>query len=331
MPWSRGLEDDRRFRRTLLAVLSVCLLLGWLLPQIDIPLPERWEILEEQERLTQLVKEDLPAPVAVVEPKPVDPVDQEESAPEADDEAAPELADKAQPESNPAPAAQANTGTESGPGRGAGSRGLLAFREQFAGVAATNDAVDRLGSNARIHDPSAVTDGRPERSLVTSQAPGSSGGINVAALSRGTGGGTGTQLSGVAVTRATSTLGTGNGNGNGSGTGRGGKGGKGTGSGAMAGRTDEEIQIVFDRHKAALYRLYNRELRQNPTLRGQIVLRLTIQPDGSVSSCEVKSTDMKAPQLAEQVVERVKTFDFGAKSGIPAITIVYPIDFLPAT
>src|SRR5690606_27176738 len=146
------------------------------------------------------------------------------------------------------------------------------------------------------------------------------------------GGGTGTQLSGVAVTRATSTLGTGNGTGNGtgSGSGRGGT-GKGTGSGASAGRTAEERQIVFDRHQAALYRLYNRELRQDPTLRGQLVLRLTIQPDGSVSFCEVKSTDMKAPQLAAQVVERVKTFDFGAKPGIPAVTIVYPIDFLPAT
>ena len=55
------------------------------------------------------------------------------------------------------------------------------------------------------------------------------------------------------------------------------------GDGAQPGRTDEEIQIVFDRHKAALYRLYNRELRNDPTLKGQMILRLTIQPDGSVS------------------------------------------------
>ena len=40
---------------------------------------------------------------------------------------------------------------------------------------------------------------------------------------------------------------------------------------------------------------------------------------------------MKAPNLATQVVTRVKGFDFGAKDGIPAITILYPIDFLPAT
>ena len=97
-----------------------------------------------------------------------------------------------------------------------------------------------------------------------------------------------------------------------------------------SGRTDEEIQIVFDRHKAALYRLYNRELRRNPTLQGQMILRLRIEPDGSVSLCELQSSDMKAPKLAAQVVGRVKTFDFGAKD-VPPVTIVYPIDFLPAT
>ena len=77
--------------------------------------------------------------------------------------------------------------------------------------------------------------------------------------------------------------------------------------------------------------MYNRELRKNPTLRGQIVLRLTIEPDGSVSMCELKSSDMKAPNLAKQVVTRVHSFDFGAKDGVAAITIAYPIDFLPAT
>jgi hypothetical protein len=100
--------------------------------------------------------------------------------------------------------------------------------------------------------------------------------------------------------------------------------------GMSAGRTDEEIQIVFDRYKAALYRLYNRELRKDPTLRGQLVLRLTIEPDGSVSLCELHQSDMDAPLLAEQVVDRVSTFDFGAKEDIVAITIIYPIDFLPA-
>jgi hypothetical protein len=61
-----------------------------------------------------------------------------------------------------------------------------------------------------------------------------------------------------------------------------------------------------------------------------MVLRLTIEPDGSVSMCTLQSSDMNAPELAAQVVERVKTINFGAKEGVQALTIVYPIDFLPA-
>ena len=102
-------------------------------------------------------------------------------------------------------------------------------------------------------------------------------------------------------------------------------------SGPGAARTDEEIQIVFDRYKASFYRLYNRELRNNPTLQGKMIVKLTIEPDGSVSMCVLQSSDMDAPDLAAQVVSRVKTINFGAKDGVQAVTISYPIDFLPAT
>ena len=153
--------------------------------------------------------------------------------------------------------------------------------------------------------------------MVTSSAPGSSGGINLSNISRDVGGG-GENFEGVRVTQASSSIGGGGGP------------GRPLSAGATAGRTDEEIQIVFDRYKAALYRLYQRELRKNPTLRGQLVLRLTIEPDGSVSMCELQSSTMDAPALAQQVVDRVKIIDFGAKEDIGAMTIVYPIDFLPA-
>jgi hypothetical protein len=74
----------------------------------------------------------------------------------------------------------------------------------------------------------------------------------------------------------------------------------------------------------------NPELRKDPTLCGQVILRLTIEPDGSVSFCVLQSSDMNAPALTQQVVERVIGFDFGAKEDIVAVTIIYPIDFLPA-
>lgn len=208
-----------------------------------------------------------------------------------------------------------------------GTAGILAFKDQFASLA-QDQVAPRLGADARY---GAADDGggRPSsHSVLTTTTPGTSGGINVASLNHSVGGG---------------------GGGGGGGNGRGGAGGVsiarasspieaiGGGadrpkarSGPGAARTDEEIQIVFDRYKASFYRLYNRELRNNPTLKGQMVLRLTIEPDGSVSMCVLNSSDMNAPDLAAQVVDRVKTINFGAKEGVQAITIVYPIDFLPA-
>jgi hypothetical protein len=145
--------------------------------------------------------------------------------------------------------------------------------------------------------------------------------VGLASLSRNVGGQGGDGIAGVQVGRATSSIGSGGG---------GGSGRPMAGGGPGPARTDEEIQIVFDRHKAALYRLYNRELRRDPTLQGQMVLRLRIEPDGRVSLCELQSSDMRAPQLSAQVVDRVRSFDFGAKQNVPTVTILYPIDFLPA-
>ena len=102
------------------------------------------------------------------------------------------------------------------------------------------------------------------------------------------------------------------------------------GSGVIATRVGE-IQIVFDKYKAALYRIYNRELRANPTLQGKVVLRITIEPNGSVSLAKVEDTDMDAKAMLAKVVARVKKFNFGAKEGVPPTTILYPIDFLPAS
>jgi hypothetical protein len=61
-----------------------------------------------------------------------------------------------------------------------------------------------------------------------------------------------------------------------------------------------------------------------------MILRITIEPDGQVSACKVESTDLGSPALVAEVVDRVKKFNFGAKDGVPRVSILYPIDFLPA-
>jgi outer membrane biosynthesis protein TonB len=281
------------------------------------PAPEPEAALELPERVVRFIdltqRQALPPAPAVEPPRP----EQPEPKPEPQ-QVASEQAPTPPPVVEPAPA------PEVAPRQRAEASGLLAFRESFADIAERRPAA-QLGSAARVSNAGAGDNRLPTRALVTSLAPGSSGGINLASISRQVGGdgGGGGSLAGVEVGRVTSNIGEGAGGANGAGT------GDRAWAGAAAGRTDEEIQIVFDRYKASLYRLYNRELRANPTLRGQMVLRLTIEPSGAVSFLELQSTDMKAPALVEQVLERVRTFDFGAKD-VAAITIVYPIDFLPA-
>jgi hypothetical protein len=305
MPWTRGGEDDVRYRKTLRRVLLASLLFALLAPWIPLPVRPPEEAVEVPDRVVRMMMQPRPVPPppppqeVVVEPKPVEVA---ETAPET------------KPPEGP------GKGTGEGPATGPG-KGILAFREKLSSFK-ENQALSRLGAQARIHG-AGTSSGLVQRSMVTTMAPGSSGGINLADLSRNVGGGAGggAGLEGVQIARATSTIAGGSGGGE-RGVGR---------DGPPLGRTDEEIQIVFDRYKSALYRLYNRELRNDPTLKGQMVLRIRIEPDGSVTLCELQVTDMKAPQLVAQVLERVRTFDFGAKEGIPAITILYPIDFLPAT
>jgi hypothetical protein len=207
-----------------------------------------------------------------------------------------------------------------------GRAGILAFKEQFASLTQDKDA-PRLGNDARYAAADEVGLAS-SHSLLTTNTPGSSGGIDAGSLSHSVGGGGGRGGGGggmggpgLQVARAKSSI-AGIGGGDGRPKAR---------SGMGASRTDEEIQIVFDRYKSAFYRDYNRTLRINPTLQGKMVLRLTIEPDGSVSMCQLQSTDMDSPDLVTQVVNRVKTINFGPKDGVPAVTIVYPIDFLPAT
>src|SRR6266403_992861 len=160
------------------------------------------------------------------------------------------------------PAPEAGFSVEPTPESKVGKAGILALKDKFASLA-EDTAVVPLGADARHAAADDV--GRPSaRSLLTSNTPGSSGGINVASLSRSVGGG--------------------GGGGGGGGNGGGGVGGRGTGAdggggGGIGGvgvgravssitpitgadrpkarggpgpaRTDEEIQIVFDRYKAS--------------------------------------------------------------------------------
>ncbi len=173
--------------------------------------------------------------------------------------------------------------------RKASQAGLLPFADQLS------DLRDKFDVKKEDLAPlaSARGDGgtpRAERSLITTRTGTLTGGINTAGVSSGFGSGSGT-LDGHGTTRMQVPLG-------GSGSGNALRGGDGdnvsrSGKGKKASRSQEEIELVFDRNKAAIYSLYNRALRDNPALLGKVVFELTIAPWGEITDCRIVSSELK--------------------------------------
>lgn len=302
MQWMRG-DEDRRSRKGLAIALCAWLLIIIVFPFIKIP--ERVAPLAE--KLPERVVTVIPEAKKLEQAPPPPPELTRPIEKKVDRKSTPTRTDTAKVEQRPVPKQQPTTKPQ----------GILAFKDSLTAVD-DMPAVANLGKAAKLSTDTGAA--RPERAMLTSSAPGSGSGINLASESRsfGNGGGGRAGIKGVALTRASSGI-----------NAIAAKDSAGGGSSRRGGRSDEEIQIVFDRHKSALYRLYQRELRNDATLQGKVILRLTIEPDGSVSMAQVKSSEMEAPGLVSDIVARVKGFNFGAKD-VPAVTIVYPMNFLPA-
>lgn len=188
--------------------------------------------------------------------------------------------------------------------------GLMAMRNELAAL-----------QNA--FDMSALSDSSPlskaetsrttsTRSSLDKSAKKGSGGINTSSLSRKTGG---SGLAGRKTAAVKSNIGTG-----------------GTGQHRASRRNtraEEEIALVFEKNKGAIFSLYNRALRKDPTLQGKVVLELTIAPNGRVTKCRIVSSELNDKSLERKLVARIKLFRFSAKK-VKTITVTYPIDFLPS-
>ena len=141
-------------------------------------------------------------------------------------------------------------------------QGMLALADELADLRDQNLDLE----NPQMKTP--VEDARSERTLITSQAGRASGGINTSNLARGFGGGAG------AIGTHTTTQVQ---HGQGLDPNAGGRVQR-TGTSGKASRAREEVEVVFDRNKGALYALYGRALRDKPELQGKLVLEFKIEP-----------------------------------------------------
>ena len=188
--------------------------------------------------------------------------------------------------------------------------GLMAMKSELSSLQNAFD-MSSLTSSAPL-SKAETSRTSSSKSAVTQSASKGSGGINTSSLSTRTGG------SGLATRNSAdvkSNIGTG--------------GASEYKEASRNSRAEEEIALVFEKNKGAIFSLYNRALRKDPTLQGKVVLELTIDPSGVVTNCRIVSSELNNPSLEQKLIARIKLFRFAAKS-VKTVTVTYPIDFLPS-
>jgi TonB family protein len=300
LPWTPSPDDERRVRRVLGAALGIFIGLGIVIP-----------LLPQKER-AQLAAPAVPERVVeflLQRPKPLPPPEPKVERPRPEPEVAPQIE---RPRPVPAPVADAPPRPDAR--KKAAASGLLALSDQLAQL--RDLEVDRA-TDAQALNAGSGEKTRVDRALLTARSGEGSGGIAVSSASSGFGGGS-TGLAGHATAKVASGV-------DAAPAGDVQRSGK----SSKASRTREEVELVFDRNKSAIYALYARALRDNPALQGKVVLEVTIAPSGEVTDCRVVSSDLADAELERKLVARVKMFRFEARD-VAQMTTTKPIEFFPA-
>jgi len=291
LPWSKT-ENDIRFNKVLKRSLLIFLVLIIIIPFLPTPEIEKKELKQVAPRLAKLLIAKKKQKVAAPKPKPA-----------AKKKTSKKEVAKKKAKSKKEVAKKKVV-------KKAASSGLMALTDDLADLRDSFNVSSVRSTN--LSKTGNTKSKLAASNILTAKAGSGSGGINTNSLSNQTGGGslTGRNISGVSSNI-----------GGGTGTRR--------TAGGKAGRSQEEIERVFQRNKGGIFALYNRALRKDPSLQGKVVLELTILPSGIVTKCRILSTELKAPKFERKLALKVKTFHF-LKKDVATVTVTYPIDFLPS-
>lgn len=321
--WELGENADRRFRRTVLSLLIPFLILSIIIPLLHLQGLQAGGGDTLEQRVVTIVPDAVPAE-ETEEPAPAE----EETKPEPEPEK-PKPVEKPKPQEKPRevviqPPVPTEAERKEQARKVAQRAGVMAMADQLAALRDPSmqgfDASRPLTTGiATAQAGTGATGGSSE--AIAQSAAASSGGIGDVGTADQRRSQAGVGLGQRRTTAVESPIGAGPDK-----TRPGQAGDK-----LLAGRTLEEIQLVFDRNKGAITSIYNRAARENPNLgAGKIVISLTIAPDGSVTACSVVSSTFNDADLERKIVQRVMLMNFGPKN-VPSYTYPnYPINFLPS-
>ncbi len=302
LPWTET-EYDRRFRIILLLCLLLSAIIGAIVAYLPRPQVEQQELQQISPRLAKLIlqkkQEPKPKPVATEKIKP------KKAEKKKSQKKKTAQKKKLKKKKSVDKTARAR--------KQAQSSGLLAMQDELADLRDSFDV-----STMKTYKPQqnkGKMRSQPEPAAVLSAAAGKgSSGINTRNLKRNIGGGQ------TLVARRSSKVASTLENIEDTPTAR---------AGHKIARSQEEIELVFQKNKGAIYSLYNRALRRDPTLQGKVLLELTIAPNGQITRIRILSSELDAPRLEKRLLSRIKLFRFAARD-VDTVTVTYPIDFLPS-
>lgn len=307
LPWAEEPGSAERLLRLLLAVVGIILLVFVVMDQGVTAPPLTRDKLEEvpQQLAKVLMLERQAEPAKPVEPEPLpEPLPE----PELVEQKAPEPEPRAEPE-KPKLSSEASEQQVRKAREKAARSGVMAAADSLKTLRQALDLSALAATPLKNGDSGDARATR--RDLITAKAKADSGGIattEVASVS--------TQLAGVASSQITQ-------------DGAAADNSIGDGESSLSVRSQEEIALVFDRNKTAFYSLYLRALRSQMGLRGRFVFELEIQPDGSVSRCEMVSSELGQPELERKLLARIRLLNFGHKAA-EIWRGKYHIDFAPS-
>ncbi|MBT1451538.1 AgmX/PglI C-terminal domain-containing protein [Glaciecola sp. XM2] len=318
LPWSSSSQENSRFVKICVSVLIITLLLAVFVSLTDVPEVPRAEQEKLPPQLAKIIQAQTPPPP----PPQVEPEPEPEPEPEVIEEPEPEIPEpvvEAPVETPPAPEPEVEpelTEQEkvTQARETAKSKGVLAFQDQLASMRQqanlsnlANTDLSQGGGEASV----------TQRDVIAAPSLATSGGIQTSNLSSDVG--AAGELEGrrntefVAASVGEAALATKRIE---------------TESQVIGSRDLDQIRQVLDANKGAVYSLYRRALREDPSIEGKLTVKLVIAPSGALTEVTLLDSELEAPELVERLLARISLIDFGAQN-VTQTELEYAFNFLP--
>lgn len=320
LPWSSSETENLRFKRITAVVLCITLAFAAIVKWQELPERPRAEKEKVPAQLTRLMtprKVEPPKPIRkpkpeITQPLPEKPIVEKVKVVPPKPEA-PKPPKQATPKPVKVKVPTKAEITEKAKTK-AKQSGLLAFQDDLASMR-DNSSLNNLADTNTIKGAGASN--QTQRKFIGAKVASSSGGVDTSKLTTDIGsrgelaGRKNTEYvapnEGLASLAAKQTV---------------------TEDSVLGSRETQSIRKVLDANKGAIYAIYRKAFRSDPSLQGKLTVKLQIDPDGSVSKVELVFSELDSLDVEKKLMNRIRLINFGEQA-VTQTLLDYSFNFLP--